>query len=188
MSTIIVSKLDAARRHLRAAIVMLFNGADPVVVHTLVGVASVLAADLAKHHHPDAQWESWAQDANRISAQEYFAIARSTQNFLKHADRDVDAVHEFDPVETDALAFGATRNLANFGQLGIEESTLELWYIACNDPSGRGRKDELFAQAAHFFGDLRRQNRDVQLAKGREVLAAMQRPGRRRPTRAQTAD
>ncbi|KGX51368.1 hypothetical protein [Burkholderia pseudomallei] len=175
MSTIIVSKLDAARRHLRAAIVMLFEGADPVVVHTLVGVASVLAADLAKHHHPDAQWESWAQDANGISAQEYFAVARSTQNFLKHADRDVDAVHEFDPIDTDALAFGATRNLANFGKLGLEESALELWYIACNDPSGLGYEDVLFAHAVEFFGDLRGEVRAVQLAKGRDVLEAMQR-------------
>ncbi|VWC39239.1 hypothetical protein BLA6993_06929 [Burkholderia lata] len=179
MSTIRISKLDAARRHLRAAIVLLFNGADPVVVHTLVGVASVLAADLAKHHHPDAQWESWAQDANRISAQEYFAIARSTQNFLKHADRDVDAVHEFDPIETDALAYGASRNLANFGKLGIEESALELWYIACNDPSDRGYEDELFAHAVEFFGDLRGQTRPVQLAKGRDVLLAMRLPTRR---------
>ncbi|WP_155634941.1 hypothetical protein [Burkholderia cepacia] len=180
MSTIRISKLEAARRHLRAAIMMLFEGADPVVVHTLVGVASVLAADLAKHHHPDAQWESWAQDANGISAQEYFTVARSTQNFLKHADRDVDAVHEFDPIDTDALAFGATRNLANFGNLGIEESALELWYIACNDPSGCGYEDELFSHAVAFFGDLRGQNRDAQLAKGREVLSSLSVSKRRR--------
>ncbi|VWD51581.1 hypothetical protein [Burkholderia contaminans] len=179
MSTIRISKLEAARRHLRAAIVLLFNGADPVVVHTLVGVASVLAADLAKHHHPDAQWESWAQDANGISAQEYFAIARSTQNFLKHADRDVDAVHEFEPIEADALAFGATRNLANFGKLGLEESAFELWYIACNDPSGCGYEDEIFAHAVEFFGDLRGQNRDAQLAKGRKVLSSL--PVSKRP-------
>ncbi|PRH24352.1 hypothetical protein [Burkholderia multivorans] len=154
---------------------LLFNGADPVVVHTLVGVASVLAADLAKHHHPDAQWESLAQDANGISAQEYFAIARSTQNFLKHADRDVDAVHEFEPIEADALAFGATRNLANFGMLGLEESTLELWYIACNDPSGLGYEDEIFAHSVELFGDLRGEARAVQLARGRDVLDTMQR-------------
>ncbi|CRY18743.1 hypothetical protein [Burkholderia pseudomallei] len=175
MSTIIVSKLDAARRHLRAAIVMLFEGADPVIVHTLVGVASVLAADLAKHYHPDDQWEPLAQAENGITAQEYFAAARATQNFLKHADRDVDAIHEFDPMDTDALAFGAVRNLSNFGEMGLEESVLEFWYIACNAPEDHGLDNAWFASAAHFFGDLRGQSRDAQLAKGRDVLAAARR-------------
>lgn len=172
MPTITISKLDAARRHLRAAIVMLFEGADPIVVHTLVGVASVLAADLAKHHYPDDQWEPLAQAENGITAQEYFAAARVTQNFLKHADRDVDAIHEFDPMDTDALAFGAVRNLSHFGEMGLEESVLEFWYIACNAPAELGFDNEWFASAAQFFGDLRGQSRDAQLAKGREVLTA----------------
>jgi hypothetical protein len=152
---------------------MMFDGGDPIAVHTLVGVASVLAADLARHHHPDAQWERWAQDANGLSGKQYNDVARATQNFLKHADRDIDDFHEFDPSDTDALAFGATRNLVNFGKLGFEESALELWYIACYDPSRIGYGDKLFAHAAHFFGDLRNCDRSVRLAKGQAVLATL---------------
>lgn len=168
-----VTKLDAARRHLRAAITLLFEGADPIVVHTLVGVASVLAADLARHHHPGEEWETLAKSANNIAAQDYFVAARSTQNFLKHADRDPDATHEFDPTDTDALAFGAVRNLANFGELGLEESALELWYIACNYPDDVSDSHAYFEHAVRFFGDLRALDRAAKLAKGREVLYEM---------------
>jgi len=168
-----VSKLEAARRQLRSAIRMLFDGADPVAVHTLVGAASVLAADLVAHHHPDEQWETLAKNANNLTSTQYFEVARATQNFLKHAYKDVDAIHEFNPIDTDALAVGAIRNLANFGKLGLEESALELWYIACNDPQGDGYAGEWFAKAVHFFGDLRNSNRTARLAKGREVLNAL---------------
>ncbi|WP_321875568.1 hypothetical protein [Burkholderia cenocepacia] len=168
-----ISKLEAARRQLRAAIRMLFDGADPVAVHTLVGAASILAADLAAHHHPGEQWETLAKNANNLTSTQYFEIARATQNFLKHANKDVDAIHEFNPIDTDALAVGAIRNLANFGRLGLEESALELWYVACNDPEGRGYAGEWFAKAADFFGDLRNSDRLTRLAKGREVLNAL---------------
>ncbi|WP_144029916.1 MULTISPECIES: hypothetical protein [Burkholderia] len=170
-----ISKLEAARRQLRTAIRMLFDEADPVAIHTLVGAASVLAADLAKHHHPDQHLEKLAQKANNLTSQQYFEVARETQNFLKHADQDIDEVHEFDPIDTDALAVGAIRNLANFGILSLEESALELWYIACNDPEGKGYAGEWFAEAAHFFGDLRNSDRPARLAKGREVLNALRR-------------
>lgn len=173
MSTAItVSKLEAARRHLRGAIVMLFEGADPVIVHTLVGVASVLAADLARHHHPTEQWEVLAQSANGLTANQYFTAARATQNFLKHADRDVDDVHTFDPTDTDALAFGASRNLAAFGRLGLVESTFEFWYFATNDVEGWDDTDA-FKIATRYFGDLRGVPRPLQLAKGRDVLAKL---------------
>lgn len=171
--TVRVSKLEAARRQLRVAIEMLFSGADPVAVHTLVGAASILASDLAKRHHPDGHWEKLAQQANGLTAKQYNDVARTTQNFLKHADRDSEDVYEFDPAETDALAFGAVCNLGNFGDLGLEESVLLLWYFACHDPDQKGDIGEPFAGAACFFGDLRNSDRPARLAKGQEVLAAV---------------
>lgn len=48
-----ITKLDAARRQLRAAVRLLFDGGDPVAVHTLVGAASVIISDLVEQQHPD---------------------------------------------------------------------------------------------------------------------------------------
>ena len=55
-----VTKFEAARRQLNTAICMLFAGADPIAVHTLLGAASVLLSDLAKLHDPANRWETWA--------------------------------------------------------------------------------------------------------------------------------
>jgi hypothetical protein len=129
-----VTKLEAARRQLVTGIELLFNEADPVSAHTLVGAASVVLADLAQHHFPGENWDSLAQQANRLEAKKYWQVLRATQNFLKHARDDVDKTHEFNPIDTDALAFCAVRNVALFGELSLEESTLELWYIACHRP------------------------------------------------------
>jgi len=167
-----VTKLEAARRQLITGIELLFNGADPVSAHTLVGAASVVLADLAQHRFPGENWDSWAQKENSLEANEYWRVLRTTQNFLKHARTDVDETHEFNPIDTDALAFCAVRNASLFGELSLEESTLELWYIACNDPSTIGHDDELFRTAARYFGDLRSVDRATQLVRAREVLTA----------------
>src|SRR6266705_4622767 len=92
-----ISKLDAARRQLNVAIRLLFDDDDPVAVHTLVGAASVIISDLVEKHHPDKSWDKFAQEANKITAGEYFKVMRKPQNFLKHARDDVEATLEFDP-------------------------------------------------------------------------------------------
>jgi hypothetical protein len=164
-----VTKFEAARRQLNVAIRLMFEGIDPIAIHTLIGAASVLLGDLAGHHHPSGRWETLAQQANNLTEKTYFRIARYAQNFLKHADSDVDSILEFDPIDTDALAFGAVMNVQLFDLLTVEESVLQLWYFACHYPSGDG-PDELFSKAVGIFGDLRNCNRDTRLRRAQDVM------------------
>jgi hypothetical protein len=165
-----LSKLDAARRQLRVAIRLLFDGVDPVAVHTLVGAASIIISDLTDKQHPEKSWDKFAQKANGISASEYFNVMRKPQNFLKHARDDASANFEFDPTETESVAFWAVMNSANFAPLSVEESVLQLWYLACHAPTLE-IQIEPYQVAIERFGDLRGLPRKVRLAAGRRVLA-----------------
>lgn len=83
-----LTKLEAATRQLRMAIRLLFDGADPVPVHTLIGASSIILSDLVEKNVPEKSWDRFAQQANNISATDYFRVMREAQNFLKHAKDD----------------------------------------------------------------------------------------------------
>ena len=164
-----LSKLDAARRQLRVAIRLLFDGVDPVAVHTLVGAASIIISDLTDQHHPEKSWDKFAQETNNISASEYFQVLRKPQNYLKHARSDASETFEFDPNETEAVAFWAVMNSGNFGPLSAEESVLQLWYLACRAPTLESAIKP-YEVALKVFGDLRGLPRVERLAAGKRVL------------------
>ena len=165
-----ISKLDAARRQIDVAVRLLFDGIDPVAVHTLVGAASVIISDLVEKHHPDTSWDRYAQEANKITANEYFQVMRRPQNFLKHARDDAEATLEFDPKDTESVVFWAVMNLGNFGELSMEASVLQLWYLACHAPT-LDADLEPYSRALEIFGDLRNQSRTGRLAIAKRVLA-----------------
>ncbi len=164
-----ICKIDAARRQLDMAIRLLFDGSDPIAVHTLVGAASIIISNLVEIDHPDLSWDKFAQEDNKISASEYFQIIRKTQNFLKHAKTDANTTLDFDPKETESVAFWATMNLSNFGQLSIEASVLQLWYLACHAPT-LNPDFEPYSRALEIFGDLRNTPRAQRLTIAKRVL------------------
>ena len=165
-----ISKLQAAQRQLDTAIRLLFDGGDPVAVHTLVGAASVIITDLVKKHHLDKSWDKFAQEASKITANEYFQVMRKPQNFLKHARDDAEATLDFDPKDTESVAFWAAMNLGNFGPLSMEASVLQLWYLACHAPT-LDPNIEPYNRALEIFGDLRNTPRAQRLAVAKRVLA-----------------
>ena len=71
---IAISKLESATRQIRMAIKLVFEGADPVPVHTLVGAASIILSDLVEKKVPEKSWDRFAQEANNISASEYLHV------------------------------------------------------------------------------------------------------------------
>ena len=165
-----VSKLEAAKRQLNVAVRLMFEGGDPVAVHTLVGAASVIISDLVEKHHPDQSWDKFAQEANKITASEYFQVMRKPQNFLKHARDDADATLDFELKDTESVAFWAAMNLGNFGALSMEASVLQLWYLACHAPN-LDSDIEPYNRALEIFGDLRGKPRTERLAVAKRVLA-----------------
>jgi hypothetical protein len=165
-----LSKLEAATRQLRMAIKLMFENADPVPVHTLVGAASIIISDLVEKNVPEKSWDRYAQQANNITASEYFRVMREAQNFLKHAKDDPDSTLNFNPIDTESLAFWAVMNAGELGLLSMEESVLQLWYLACHDPQLEDNASP-YMEAIALFGDLRSTPRHQRLEIGRRVLA-----------------
>lgn len=166
---ITISKLEAAKRQLRMAIKMLFEEIDPIPVHTLIGAASILLSDLVEKEAPERSWDRFAQEANKITAAEYYRIMRSAQNYLKHAKDDPYSLLDFNPIDTENLAFWAVMNSGELGELSMEESVYQLWFLACHD-EGLEHDISPFKDALELFGDLRNTDREVRLKKGNEIL------------------
>ncbi|MDB6061973.1 MAG: hypothetical protein JWM78_2076 [Verrucomicrobiaceae bacterium] len=164
-----ISKLDAAQRQLNVAIRMLFSEADPVATHTLVGAASLLFSDLIEIRNPERSWDTKARESNSLKKSEYFQVMRRDQNFLKHAREDHEAVLEFNPEETESLAFWAVMNASELAPLSVEAYVYQLWYIAARSPYSDPEKSPL-REAVEFFGDLRTLLRADRLRAGQLAL------------------
>ena len=93
---IIVTKLDAARAQIAEAITLWFRDGSPIAVHTLVAAAhEIVHAIYIQRGFVDLMFDS---DNIKDEFRAYWVgRLRSTANFFKHADRDPDAVLEFDP-------------------------------------------------------------------------------------------
>ena len=61
-----LTKLDTAHRQLDCAIKLLFDGADPVAIHTVAGAASNQFSDLVESNCPDKSWDRYAQEDNGL--------------------------------------------------------------------------------------------------------------------------
>ena len=93
-TVILLSKFDVAERQLNQAIRLFFGEGDPVSIHTLSESAAQILYDI--RHRFGAQ--SKIRDADIIkpeSKKEWLASLFSSRNFLKHANRDPDELHEF---------------------------------------------------------------------------------------------
>lgn len=127
----IITKLEAAKHQLRVGIELIFKNQSVIAAHTLVGAASVLLLDLLEKNDPEKSFEALTEDANNLSKKEVLRILRESQNFFKHADNDPGGKLDFDPIDTEALAFGALFNLGELdGTLPMTESVFQLWYMA----------------------------------------------------------
>lgn len=165
----LLTKLDAATRQLQAAIRLLFESEDPIVVHTIAGAASILYSDLLAARAPERSWDSLAQQACALEPGKYFRIMRTAQNFLKHARDDSDSVLEFDPIDTESLIFSAVMNATELAPMTYEAQVFQLWYVASHWPLDDPMEFP-FAEAVRLFGDLRDSSREQRLAVGRKLL------------------
>lgn len=165
-----VSKLEAAQRQLNLAIRLLFADADAVAVHTLVGAASTVFTDLVERLVPEKSWDKQAQEANELTASQYFQIMRKAQNFFKHAREDHDAKIGLDPNDTESLAFWAVMNASELAPMSIEAQVFQFWYIASHSPIEDVSETPL-QEAIQLVGDLRSESRVNRLRIGAQALA-----------------
>jgi len=173
MDRLTVSKLEAARRQLDTAIILLFDGCDPLAVHTLVGAASVIVSDLVEKNHPEKSWDKMAQEDNNITSSEYFQVMRAQQNFLKHARDDANETFNFDLAATEYLAFWVVMNLGAFGERSIPQTVFQFWFLA-GHPDIIDITIKPYKKALQLFGDLSDHSRATRLSIGKQVLARQQ--------------
>lgn len=97
-----ITKLDAARRQIDAAIKLYFEEGDEVAVHTLVGAAHILITDLGAAAKQESILDRYVVREKRWEVE---GAIRAPQNFLKHATRDPEATFDFNPHSTELMLF-----------------------------------------------------------------------------------
>ncbi|WP_424133850.1 hypothetical protein [Roseomonas chloroacetimidivorans] len=83
-----VSKLDGAKRQLETAIDLFFDSQDSLSVHTLAWAAFKVLFDLYPHRSDDG----FATKLDSIIGKEGWRSMSGVANFLKHADKDPEAL------------------------------------------------------------------------------------------------
>jgi hypothetical protein len=123
-----VTKLDAARRQLRAAILLWFLEEDPVSIHTLASAAHEITHTLFKREglegllfdSPIVRYEARSDVPKKLKA---------AATFFKHAQRDPDETHEFNPSINPLLFVAVGNGLARMGEeLGDVETAFYTWF------------------------------------------------------------
>lgn len=125
-----VTKLDAARRQLKAAISLWFESGDPVAIHTLACAAHQIIHDInSKNGGEDLLFDSVIfKDEYRDKV---YKLLTKDRNFFKHADADPDPQGsvEFCPDLTVMFIFMSLKGLQCFGEsFNEEEITFLAWH------------------------------------------------------------
>ena len=104
-----VTKLDAARAQLDAAIELFFTSENFVAVHTLTAAAYNVLRDLARHESLEFPFIKTgfmkSLDPSQRTAVHNFIHA--AENFFKHADRDPSGTLDLNPELTELLLLDA---------------------------------------------------------------------------------
>lgn len=165
-----ITKLGAASRQLNAAISLLFNGVDPIVVHTLAVAASNVFSDVLDKRSGTQSWREKMRIDHGLSKAAAKNVMHSTWNFFKHGDRDPEGILEFDESESEHLIFFATLECGELQSTSIQMQTFQLWFLA-SDTFNLGAKNEIQKTAELIFPGLRALPRSQKLSAGAETLA-----------------
>jgi hypothetical protein len=127
--TLKVSKTDAAKRQIETAIRLWFFSGDPVAIHTLAAAAHQILHDLGKKRGVS----TILRDLPGIRPErkkELRALVSRYENFFKHADRDPDALLEFNPDATELFILDAVFTYENLTQeVSPILSTFKAWML-----------------------------------------------------------
>ena len=128
--TIMVSKLDAARRQLDAAVRLYFAEGDPVAIHTLAAAAHEVLADISVRRNVTVPFIhkllSLIRPEKQAEARAKFNRAR---NFFKHAKNDPEESIEFDPAHSEFLLFDACTQYRELtGELVPALGVFQAWF------------------------------------------------------------
>jgi hypothetical protein len=123
-----VTKLDVAYRQLDQAIQLFFERRDPVAVHSLAAAAHQVLTDLgdAKGLQNFIKGNPYIREEMR---REWIRLMNEPYNFIKHADRDPDAIFEFRPAVTPVYILDALQLYQQLtGKLPHKLNVFLMWF------------------------------------------------------------
>ncbi len=103
-----ISKIDAAKRQLEAVIRLFLQHSDIVVIHTLIGAAHNILADLAKNRKVGETLLTWEATQKRIKKEyqkRFYKELHEAKNFFKHGAKSEDKTVEFNPATSEYYIF-----------------------------------------------------------------------------------
>lgn len=165
----LVSKTEAAKRQLDTAIRLMFGGDDPLAVHTLAGAVASLLDDILKKKEGVETWHKHVSDVTGLDPVQVGRVLRSAQNFLKHADRDHDAMLDFDPSFADEILILATLNIGELEALSREMQVFQAWYLA-RRANLLGSDFPFVREACELFPGVSQMGRAESLERAKEVF------------------
>ena len=176
MVKIRVNKSEAARRQIDVAIRLLFRGEDPIAIHTIAMAGFRILRDLAEAR-PDSRMVQMTKSVFIPGKEaEFWGAIQSFSNFLKHADRDADAISD----SVDEKVNDITLVMAGFYYLDLgykitpEMSTLVGWYNVLHPGLFIDDGKILHSNMDdHVVRDFRRMPRKEQLAFGEKLLSSV---------------
>lgn len=161
MATIIVGKLEAARRQLETSALLYFNDLDLVSVHALAAAAYEVVETIAKKRGRSTIIQRSILDfLTDDLVKEVRKAIRSPQNFFKHADKDSGEQFEFDPAFTEYLMLDAMVTYAQItGETPALFNVFSAWFTFQNPKALMRTPDaqEMLAKAKKRFGNMSRQ-------------------------------
>ena len=163
------TKSEAAVRQLDVAIGILMTDGDPFAVRTLSGAAYGIFADLAEKGL-GSSWQTKIIEDSGLSKKDALEVLSHAQNYLKHADRDAEAILSFDEEENDHLIFVASLECGDLGHpLSCSMQAFQIWYLALY-PDKIGHDTQPVLTSKRVFPDLLVKTRQQQLVSGHKFL------------------
>jgi len=130
-----ISKLDAAKRQLETAVRLYFSEADPVSIHTLIGAAHTLFADISRQENaPRMLLKDELLDQIKPEYHAKFRkMVNRAQNFFKHADQDARETLDFDPGQSELLLIDCCRQYYRLaGEYPVLCQVYQAWFFMNN--------------------------------------------------------
>lgn len=128
-----ISKLDAVRRQLETAIRLYFSNGDPVSIHTLTAAAYNITRDINKKMEgsPLLIKELFLKCVREGHEERIRKKLNEAENFFKHADRDHQAVIDFNPELSEMLVLEACSAYYKLsGEFPPLFKLFQSWFIA----------------------------------------------------------
>lgn len=156
-----LTKLNAAKRQINAAIRMFFAEEDPIAIHAVVAGGLQIISDLATKKGVSVGIESLLDSIIEERRGEFRQLMRRPQNFLKHADRkdDETAILEFNVESVEIFLVLSAQAFQDFTGRHTPETRIFYNWFLIHNPSVISKVDPLVKQAHYMVENGRALNK-----------------------------